>query len=151
MRGEKNNMANYTDLEKLQKLPDNKFIDETNYVDAALKSFAYFDDSRYKNKKITSSKLRSLYSMLCDIIKDENDKTGTQISSGCSAALKLLKIRIIYDMGRDEAVKIFIENTNLIAYLVHVEKNKKRDDFKLYCKYFEALVAFHRYLNPKEN
>jgi CRISPR-associated protein Csm2 len=151
MRGEKINMANYSDLENLQKLPDGKFINKISYVDDALKSFAYFDDPRYKNKKITSSKLRSIYSMLCDIIKDEKDTDSSCISDKCSAALRLLKVRIIYDMGRDESVKIFIENTNLIAYLVYVEKNKQSDDFKLYCKYFEALVAFHRYLNPKEN
>ena len=140
----------YKDLESILQLPQDGFINESTYVDDALRNLGYFATAGDK-KKITSSKLRSIYSMLCDIIKDEKDTDSSCISDKCSAALRLLKVRIIYDMGRDESVKIFIENTNLIAYLVYVEKNKQSDDFKLYCKYFEALVAFHRYLNPKEN
>ena len=126
-------------------MPDNKFIQKSTYVDDAMNCF------NNMKSNITSSKLRSLYSMLCDIITNESSNHGDKISEDCLSALRLLRVHIIYDMGRDSKVKEFIEKTHLVAYLVYVENNRRRNDFDLFCKYFEALVAFHRYLNPKEN
>ena len=142
----------YDELNNLQKLPNDQFINKDTYVNDALKCLEYFDSIGERNK-ITSSKIRSLYGMLCDIIADENDRNGNTLENDTLAALKLLRVRIIYDMGRDESVKLFMKNTHLIAYLYDIEnmKSPSREKFDLFCKYFEALVAFHRYMNPKEN
>ena len=141
----------YGELKKLQEqMPDGGFINKETYVDDAFACLSYFDTAK-KEEKITSSKIRSLYSMLCDIINDEKDKEETTLDSDIIDELNLLRVRIIYDMGRDNAVKIFMEKTYLVAYLIYIEKNATQENFKLFCKYFEALVAFHRYMNPKEN
>ena len=123
-----------------------QFINKDTYVDDAFKCLGY------SGKQITTSKLRSIYAVLCDIRQDEDKKDKDEnISKECLAALKLLKVRIIYDMGRDEeAVKLFMKNTHLVAYICDIEKTKSCEKFDLFCKYFEALVAFHRYMNPKE-
>ncbi len=133
---------NAVSLQELLRMPDNKFITEENYVDKAM---SCFNDMK---AAITSSKLRSLYSMLCDIVTNESDNHSDKI--GCLPALKRLRVHMIYDMGRDTKVKEFVEKTYLVAYLKRVEETQSRNDFNLYCKYFEALVAFHRYLNPTE-
>ncbi len=136
---------NETALQELLKMPEKGFIKKDTYVDDAMNCFNNIKSS------ITLSKLRSLYSMLCDIITNESNNHNTKISSDCLADLKLLRVHMIYDMGRDNKVKEFMEKTHLVAYLVYVEKNDSRENFEIFCKYFEALVAFHRYLNPREN
>ena len=134
---------NAVSLQELLRMPDNKFITEENYVDKAM---SCFNDMK---AAITSSKLRSLYSMLCDIVTNESDNHSDKI--GCLPALKRLRVHMIYDMGRDTKVMNFIKNKNIIAYMNMLEtSNKSRKDFKLFCDYFEALVAFHRYYHPDE-
>lgn len=130
-------------LQELMKMPNNRFISEDTYVDDAMKCFDDMDSS------ITPSKLRSLYSMLCDIVTGESNNNSDRIS--CLSDLKRLRVHIIYDMGRDGKVKEFMKKTYLVAYLAYVKKTCRRSDFELFCKYFEALVAFHRYLHPKED
>lgn len=131
-------------LQDLITMPNNKFIQEGTYVEEAMNCFNHMKST------ITSSKLRSLYSMLCDIVTNESNRQDEKISDDCLAALRLLRVHMIYDMGRDAKVKEFVEKTYLVAYLTYLEKCRSRRDFNLFCKYFEALVAFHRYLNPKE-
>ncbi len=132
-------------LQELITLPDNKFIQEETYVDDAMNCFGNMKST------ITSSKLRSLYSMLCDIVTNESNRQDEKISDACLAALRLLRVHMIYDMGRDSAVMMFVEKTHILAYLVYVEKCRKHSDFTLFCKYFEALIAFHRFMNPNGN
>ena len=129
-------------------------ITEENYLKIAWKGLEYFKKNKKElpdKKRITSSKLRSMYSKLCDIILNKTDLEDENLNNSELADLKLLRIRIVYNMGRDEAVKLFMKETHLFAFLKYVEDNPSRKNFDLFCKYFEALVAFHRYLNPKEN
>ena len=90
---------------------------------------------------------------LCEIIALDNaaDESEENLSRQCISELRRMRVRIIYDMGRDTKVMNFIKNKNIIAYMNMLEtSNKSRKDFKLFCDYFEALVAFHRYYHPDE-
>lgn len=135
-----------SDLKELMTLPEKGFLNKNTYVEDAMRCF----DNINPKSIITSSKLRSLYSMLCDIITNDSDNRTEKISDDCLSAMRLMRVHIIYDMGRDEKVRGFVESSHLIAYLVYIEKSRSRSDFDVFCKYFEALVAFHRYLFPKE-
>lgn len=60
--------------------------------------FSFVDDAMncFGNMKstITFSKLRSLYSMLCDIVTNESNRQDEKISDDCLAALRLLRVHI---------------------------------------------------------
>ena len=132
-------------IEELEN-PKIKFLDEDTYLEQAKKNM--------KAESITTSKLRSHYAMLCEIIALDNaaDESEENLSRQCISELRRMRVRIIYDMGRDTKVMNFIKNKNIIAYMNMLEtSNKSRKDFKLFCDYFEALVAFHRYYHPNEN
>ncbi len=131
-------------IEELEN-PKIKFLDEDTYLEQAKKNM--------KAESITTSKLRSHYAMLCEIIALDNaaDESEENLSRQCISELRRMRVRIIYDMGRDTKVMNFIKNKNIIAYMNMLEtSNKSRKDFKLFCDYFEALVAFHRYYHPDE-
>ncbi len=136
--------------EELSAIQNKRIIDksfEETYADKALEVL--------KNIKpyemISKAKIRSIYSILCDIIADEAGNSDNRILSKSVAALKLFRIHMIYDAGRDKNVKRFISETGVVGYLRDVEESAGKEKFNLYCKYFEALIAYHRFLNPKND
>ena len=137
-------------LESLKTLPVNGFLQQDTCVDAAWENLEYLD-MLPDTKKISKSKIRSMYSELCDIAQTHTAAGKSDLSDTEIARLRRLRIRIVYDMGRDSAVMMFVEKTHILAYLVYVEKCRKHSDFTLFCKYFAALIAFHRFMNPNGN
>ena len=132
-------------LEELIKLPKNGFINEDTYIDEAMNMI------EHGRSEISTSKLRSMYGQLCEITKRYDPSAQEELSKDCISALRLLRIQIIYSMGRDENVMDFIKDSHLVAYICHTEEEKNRSCYKLLCKYFEALVAFHRFKYQKES
>ena len=132
-------------LEELMKLPKNGFINEDTYIKEAM------DMIEHGRSGISTSKLRSMYGQLCEISKKYDPSAQEELSKDCISALRLLRIQIIYSMGRDENVMNFIKDSHLVAYICHTEEEKNSSCYKLLCKYFEALVAFHRFKYQKES
>ena len=128
------------DLEKIeQKLPiDDKFKSE--YVNTAHDVICGLS----KGKVITRTKIRSIYNMLCDIIANESHSEKSTLSSESITALMMFKVHVIYECGRDDAVKAFVINSHIIGYLLDIGTSRAK--FEAYCKYFESLIAYHRFL-----
>ena len=59
-----------------------------------------------------------------------------------------LKVRFLYDAGRDPKVKSFVETAKLIDIVEEIDG--KRSNFMLFSRYMEALVAYHRYYGGKD-
>jgi len=96
-----------------------------------------------RGKKITTSKIRSILSMVNELYNSEKVRTGTELSEESKAGLQLLQVRLFYECGRDNTVKDFVLNTYLIEYLKDI--GSSREKFIKYARYVEALVAYHRY------
>ena len=62
--------------------------------------------------------------------------------------LNLMRGRGAYECGRDDTVKSFVAQTNLLEYLKRISTD--RADLIRFAHYMEALVAFHRYFGGKE-
>ena len=66
-----------------------------------------------------------------------------------SAKLQMLRIRILYEAGRDERdVKPFVEKSKLLEYIKGIQMN--REKFIQFAHYMEALVAYHRYYGGRD-
>ena len=78
-------------------------------------------------KTVTTSKIRNLLSLV---------------------KLNLMRVRVAYACGRDDTVKSFVAQTNLLEYLKGISTD--RADLIRFAHYMEALVAFHRYFGGKE-
>lgn len=57
--------------------------------------------------------------------------------------IQYVKMRFVYAAGRDKGVKRFMDRSGLIDCLDSVGNDAEQ--FRLVCKYMEALVAYHKY------
>lgn len=66
-----------------------------------------------------------------------------------SSKLMRLRVRMVYDAGRERDVKDFVEQAKLLEYLKGV--GDSREAMIQFAHYVEALVAYHRYLGGRDN
>ncbi len=121
------------------KLPEN-YVDEAEKVMRAL----------FENRScITTTKLRGFLTLVNDIYNAENLRTETELSSESKLKLMRLRVRVVYDAGRERDVKDFVEKAKLLEYLKGV--GDSREAMIHFAHYMEALVAYHRYLGGRDN
>ena len=112
-----------------------------DYVDAAE---AVMRKLAVNNRKITTSKIRNLLSLVTDIYNIENLRDGAELLSDSRTALTMMRIRVVYEAGREQTVKEFVTEAKLLEYIKGIGKDRQKlIDF---AHYMEALVAYHRYL-----
>ncbi len=63
--------------------------------------------------------------------------------------LNYLRIRSVYESGRDNSLKVknFMTKAQIIE---HISKIRTLNDCTLFCHYIEALVAYHRFEGGKD-
>lgn len=130
------------------KLDDNLVLDETNYADSAEKVMRRLSSERNKNNEafcgLTTTKLRRLYSLVMNIYT----KVGTLDDfEEHRTDLQYLKVKMAYEAGRDDSVKAFLSKTGLRELIGRIESY---DQFILYCRYAESLVAYFKFYGGKE-
>jgi len=69
--------------------------------------------------------------------------SNEKLSSDVNARIDYLRVRFIYECGRDQMVKDFVEEADILTALKEI--NGSRKNFILFQHYMEALVAFHKY------
>ena len=121
-----------------KKVPED-YVDEAERIMSNLMS---------QPKKVTTSKIRNLLSLVTDIYNEENIRTDEKLRPESIVKLNLMRVRVAYECGRDDTVKSFVAQTNLLEYLKGISTD--RADLIRFAHYMEALVAFHRYFGGKE-
>lgn len=101
------------------------------------------------NKKITTTKLRSFLALIDDIYNVENLRTESTLLPESQMKIMRLRVRVVYDAGRDKEVETFVTQAKLLSYLKGI--GTSRDALIKLAHYMEALVAYHRYLGGREN
>ena len=99
--------------------------------------------------RITTSKLRGFLALISEIYNEENLRSDKKLSPASQAKLLRLRVKAVYDAGREPAVKRFVEQAQLLEYIKGVGTD--RESLILLAHYMEALVAYHRHLGGKEN
>ena len=124
-----------------KKVPED-YVDEAERIMRSLMS---------QPKKVTTSKIRNLLSLVTDIYNEENIRTEEKLRPESVVKLNLMRVRVAYECGRDnrdDTVKTFVKQTNLLEYLKGISDD--RADLIRFAHYMEALVAFHCYFSSKE-
>ena len=128
-------------------------LTEDNYVNKAEKVIQELKDQgmgRNGNVRIVStSKLRNLLAMSADIYNDAVNLTGERLSQSIISRINYLKVRFIYEAGRDKDVRNLVDKADILACLDEIQGNKKQ--FILFSRYMEALVAYRKYLVEKDD
>lgn len=95
-----------------------------------------------------TNQIRNVLAMISSLWNRELGKTG-ELNEETLSELKYIKIKLAYAIGRDDGklgIKAFNEKTHMYEFIGLV---KSRQDFTLYCRYLEALVAYHKYYGGK--
>ena len=100
-------------------------------------------------RKITTSKLRNLLSLLMDVYNTETLRMEETISEESAVKLQMARIRMAYECGRDRNVKEFVEAAHMMPWLKDI--GKSREKAIRYVHYLEAIVAYHRFFGGREN
>lgn len=123
-------------------------VNEQNYVDEAEKVIL-----ELKNMKdprtgkpvpiVTTSKLRNLLAMTSDIYNIILNQTEDNLPEEICSRIEYLRVRFLYEAGRETAVKNMIEKAGALELLKNVKGSKR--NYILFSRYMEALVAFRKY------
>ncbi len=128
-------------------------LDENNYVDlaeAAIKRLSSKVDQRGREiPMVTTSKIRNLLAMTADIYNDVLEEKEERLSPEIISRINYLKIRFVYEVGREQGVKSLVNEASIMSHLNDIKGSRKQ--YILFSRYMEALVAYHRYYNGKDN
>ena len=127
-------------------------INEDNYVKKAEEAIKKLKEKKDKKGRdipmLTTSQIRNMLAMNADILNDINRENSAVLSEAIISKINYMKIRFVYEAGREQKVKYFMDESKLLDILDGIGKDKK--NYKLFSYYFEALVAYHRYCGGKD-
>ena len=129
------------------------FINEKTYVDEAERVIKALkvrkNEKTGKNiPRITTSKIRNLLSMTADIYNEVLNGQEETLNDELCGRIDYLKVRFLYEAGRELSVKAFVEEAQIIRCLKEIQGSKK--NFILFNRYMEALVAYHRFYGGQD-
>ncbi len=123
-------------------------INEENYVDKAesvIKKLNVEVDKKGKQVGVvTTSKIRNLLAMSADIYNDVLNNKSEALDSELIGRINYLKIRFVYEAGRDQKVKKLVEGAEIVEIINEIGNKKK--NFILFNRYMEALVAYRKFI-----
>lgn len=128
-----------------------KLTDE-NYVqmaEKAMKELCAMRDKKGKEiKPVTTSKIRNLLAMTAAIYNDVVMSQSEKLSSEIVGRINYMKIRFIYEAGREPRVRDLVEKACLLDHISEI--GNSRSQYILFSRYMEALVAYRKYSRIKD-
>ena len=123
------------EYKELTNNPNDNYVD---YAQSVIRHLNSLGDNLLSTSQIRN--LLSLNSEIYNMVIIDNQKT---LSENVKAKLQYLKVRMVYDSGRDDKVKAFVLNSHLIDHINWIGDSKER--YMLFSKYMEALVAYRKF------
>ncbi len=127
-------------------------ISEKNYVKKAEDTIDELKNLKNKNNKpiqiATTSQMRNILAMSADIYNRVMVNNGDKLTDEIVGLIEYLKIRIVYEAGRDDKVKNLIEKSEMLQIIDEINGSKK--NFILFNHYLEALIAYRKFKGGKE-
>lgn len=118
-------------------------LTKTNYVDQAENVIKTLVRNRNNELILTTSKIRNILTTSATIYDKVRRKQGS-LTEDEKADIQNLRMKLVYEYGRNESgVRDFIDKSQLIEEIRKIGDD--REKLIIYCKYIEALVAYHRF------
>lgn len=111
------------------------------------------EKDKYGKIALTTSQVRKFLTAI-NVVRNKVDlyiaqnKETKELSSELVAEVKFLKVNLLYQAGRINTVKQFMNMANLGNIIDNVGNDTKK--FQKLCKYVEALVAYHKFYGGKD-
>lgn len=126
-------------------------LTKLNYVEEAensIKTLVTKNKFGESEIRITTSKIRSILAMVSEVYNEVNHSKEDIMSEDLQERIQYLRMRIAYECGRERDVKFFVEKTKLLEHLKSI--GDKKGNCILFCRYMEALVAYHKFYGGKD-
>ncbi len=128
-------------------------VNEQNYVDEAERVILSLKNKKDKKQRpvavVTTSKLRNLLSMVSDIYNEVVNQGEERLSEDICSRIEYLRVRFLYEAGREDSVKNLVNEAGLIDVLKGIHGSRK--NYILFSRYMEALVAFRKFYVEKDD
>lgn len=124
-------------------------LDENNYVELAEEAIKRLKSQvNEKNRKplpvVTTSKIRNLLAMTAEIYNEVQNDPNEHLSEDIKGRINYLKVRVVYEAGREDSVKRFVKTAAILEHLDEIKGSRKQ--YILFSRYMEALVAYRKFL-----
>lgn len=120
-------------------------LSDKDYVDRAESIIRKLDG---ENKLLSTSKIRNLLSMISSLYDEVRRSTSDKLDNEALSRIQYIRLHFAYEAGREDKVKRFVNEADILAHIKDIGDSKEQ--FMLFCRYMEALVAFHRFVGGKE-
>ena len=97
---------------------------------------------------VTTSKIRNLLGMTADLYNEVRLLRSAELDAEFKERLSYLRVRCLYEAGRDESVRQFVEKSEILTMLAGI---KTKADYINFSHYMEALVAWRKYLGERDD
>lgn len=128
-------------------------VNEQNYVDEAERVIKALIVQEERNARamplVTTSKLRNLLAMSADIYNEVINQKEDKLSEDICARIEYLRVRFLYESGRENSVKNLVVESKLMDVLKEINGSRKK--YILFSRYMEALVAFRKFYGKKDD
>ena len=104
-------------------------IDKLTYVDQAenvIKSLRVKDRNGRYVMRLTTSRIRNILSLVTGIYNRVLHETRNELSEEICEEIQYLRLRIVYEAGKDQDVKNFMNQANLLENIQDIGKNRER-------------------------
>ena len=106
------------------------YINENNYADEAEKVILQLKNkTNPKTGKsvpmVTTSKIRSILAMTSDIYNEVIMLQDDKLSDDLAGRIEYLRIRVVYEAGREQSVKDFIMQAKILDILKEIKGSRK--------------------------
>ena len=98
-------------------------LTQTNYVDLAEKVIVKdLERDKRGNFRLTNSKIRNLLSLVNNLYTDVIRTGGSdeKLSEAIEGKIQYIRLRFVYEAGREKSVKDFIEKADIIKHLQRI-------------------------------
>lgn len=135
---------------------DYEKLNDDNYVEMAENVMKQYEKEGketgidIKKVIVTTTKLRNLLAMISDIYNDvvtpgSTEGNSDKLKADITKRINYLKVKVVYESGREESVKKLVDRANISKHLNDVIKSKSKTDFILFSRYMEGLVAYRKF------
>lgn len=92
---------------------------------------------------ISTNKIRNMLTLINELYNAVKNQQSNDIDDDIQSRIQYVKMRLVYEAGRDKPVKSFLLKTSLLEFIDDI--GKSREKLMLLCHYMEALVAYHKF------
>jgi CRISPR-associated protein Csm2 len=121
---------------------------DDDYVTQAERVITGLPKNRFGDFELTTTQLRVLLSLTAQLFDETQQSAEATLPRGLQDKVQYLRVRFVYQSGREPKVKAFVQQAKLLEALEEI--GDSRDELLRFCRYMEALVAYKKFLDPKD-